>query len=111
MDSPILGGVLAFLGGAAVSMLNYWINVRTLKTNPSALASMSFLRQFLNIAYFVAVFLLAKVLPWDYMPLLLGAAIGLTVPSFLLSLRLMKINDSLSSRKDDPSGKGAEPHE
>lgn len=94
MDSPIVGGLLAFLGGAAVSFLNYRISLRTLKRKPSALASMSVVRQLLSVAYLVAAFLVSKILPWDYVPMLLGAAVGLTVPSVLLSLRLARLNDT-----------------
>lgn len=109
MNAPIVGGLLAFLGGAAVSLLNYWINYRTLKRKPAALASMSVVRQLLSVGYLAAVFLLAKVLPWDYMPLLLGAAIGLTVPSVLLSMRLAKLNDA--HRFGEENAKGEESHE
>lgn len=111
MDAPILGAALAFLGGAAVSALNFWINLRALRKNPAALANLSILRQALSAGYLFAVFLLARVLPWDYLPLLLGAAIGLTVPSVLFSLRLARINDALPAPSDENSGKGDTPHE
>lgn len=111
VDLPVIGGALAFLGGAAVSALNFWINLRTLKANPSALAYMSVVRQLLNVAYLVAVFFLARVLPWGYTAPLVGAAVGLTLPAIFLSMRLAKINDSLSARADASSGKGEEKHE
>ena len=111
MGSPVVGGALAFLGGVAVSWLNYRINLRTLKKKPSALASVSVVRQLLSIGYLVLVFALAGVLPWDHMPLLLGAAVGLTIPSILLAMRLAQINDSLSQSKNNSAEKGADPHE
>lgn len=111
MEAPIVGGALAFLGGAAVSALNYCINLRTLRKKPAALANVSIVRQLLNVGYLAAVFFLARVLPWDYLPLLLGAAIGLTAPAVLLSLRLARINDALPSKTDENSGKGDTPHE
>ena len=113
MTSPVVGGLLAFAGGCAVSVLNFFINRRTLEKKPSALASMSMARQLLSIGYLVLVFLLAKVLPWDHMPLLLGAAIGLTIPSILLALRLAKINDALSKAnkpRPEEAGKGDDSH-
>lgn len=111
MTSPIIGGLLAFLGGCAVSALNFWINLGALKKKPSALASLSIVRQLWSVGYLVAVFFLARVLPWDIVPLLVGAAVGLTVPAFLFSMRLAKINDSLASGSSDPSGKGEDTHE
>ncbi len=106
MDSPIFGGLLAFLGGAAISVLNYFINLQILRKKPSMLASTAVLRQILNVGYLAAVFFLARVLPWDHIPLLVGAAVGLTIPSFLLALRLAKINDARSSAKDENPEKG-----
>ena len=112
MEQPLIGGLLAFLGGAAVSVLNYRLNLRALRKKPSALASLAVLRQALSVAYLVAVFLLARVLPWGMVPLLAGAAVGLTVPAVLLSLKLAKINDAMSAQaKDESSAKGDEPHE
>ena len=110
MDSPVVGGLLAFLFGAAVSLLNYRINLRTLKKNPANIANMSVVRQILSVACLVAVFLLAKVLPWDHIPLLLGAAIGLTVPSILLSFRLAKLNDAASAQAETSTEKGEDPN-
>ena len=114
MDSPIIGGVLAFVFGTAVAVLNYCINLRTLKKNPSAISTMSVVRQILNIACLAAAFLLSRILPWDAVPLLIGAAAGLTIPSFALAVKLAKINDSLQAppEEEDASGeKGDETHE
>ncbi len=111
MDAPIVGGVLAFLGGCAVSLLNYWINLRTLKKRPAALASMSIVREILSIIYLVAAYRLAGVLPWGHVPLLIGAAVGLTVPSIALAGRLAKLNDALSAEAEKTSVKGDETHE
>ena len=108
MGSPIVGGLLAFLGGCAVAALNYAINLRTLKKRPERLASMSILREILSVAYLAAAYLLSKSLPWGHVPLLVGAALGLTLPSVLLSFRLARINDSLSAEADDSSEKGAD---
>ena len=110
MSSPVVGGLLAFLGGCVISVLNYRINLRALKKKPELLASMSVVRQILSVCYLVAVFLLAKVLPWDHIPLLIGAALGLTIPAFLLSMKLARINDSLSADADKSSGKGENPN-
>lgn len=113
MGSPIVGGLLAFLGGCAVSALNYGINLRVLKRRPAALASMSIVREILSVVYLAAAYLLANVLPWGYVPLLVGAALGLTIPSIFLSFRLAKINDALSAdaEGETSSGKGADQNE
>ena len=106
MESPVVGGVLAFLGGCAVSFLNYFINARTLKKKPAALASVSVVRQLFSVGYLALVFFLARVLPWEPMPLLLGAAVGLTIPSILLAMRLAGVNDSMNKARSMKTGKG-----
>ena len=109
MGNPIVGGILAFLGGAVISAVNYGINLTILKKNPALLASLGIVRQLLNVGYLVLVFFLSKRLPWELLPLLIGAAVGLTVPSFLLSMRLARKNESLSSQQSKPSSeKGAD---
>ena len=111
MEAPIIGGLLAFLGGAAVALLNFGLNLRTLKRRPAALPYLSVVRQLLNVGCLAAAFFLADVLPWGRVPLLVGAAVGLTIPAILLSMRLAKINDSLRADADTSSEKGADTHE
>ena len=109
MEHPLIGALLAFLGGAAVALVNHSVNRRALKKKPDALASLSVLRQALSVAYLVLVYLMSRVLPWDMIPLLVGAAVGLTVPAVLLSLRLARLNDGMGKRKtEDASGEGDE---
>ena len=107
MGWQLLGGLLAFLGGAAVSGINYAMNRRALRRRPGALASVSILRQALNVAYLAAVFLMRGVLSWEPAPLLVGAAVGLTVPGILLALLLAKQNDAARNGR----GKGDEANE
>ncbi len=107
----MIGALLAFLGGGAISVLNYRINLRMLKKNPAALSSMSIVRQALNVGYLAAVFFLTRALPWGAAPLLLGAAAGLTIPAIALALRLAKRNDALSKAGKDSSEEGGTSHE
>lgn len=108
MTSPIVGGLLAFLVGGAVSALNYRLNLLVLRNKPAQLANMSFVRQILSVACLVAAFLLGKVLPWGQVPTLIGAALGLTVPAFFFAFRLAKLNDAASEKADKSSEKGAD---
>ena len=101
MDSPFVGALFAFLGGAAVSSLNFAINLRILRKKPSALAGASILRQVLSIAYLAAVFLLSRSLPWGSVPLLLGAAVGLTLPAIGYAFLLARINDRRSAEQTE----------
>ena len=111
VQSPIIGGLLAFLVGCGVAYVNYRINLYTLRKRPNLLATLSGVRQFLNVACLAAAYILGKTLPWGRVPLLVGAAVGLTVPSVLLSLRLAKKNDALAEPSPDESAsKGEDRH-
>ena len=108
MSSPIVGGAVAFLIGFAIAALNYRINLWTLKKKPDRLANLSIVRQALNVACLIAAFLLGKVLPWGQAPMLIGAALGLTVPAIFFAFRLAKLNDAASTQADESSEKGAD---
>ena len=110
MSSPLAGALLAFLGGCVISYVNYRINLYALRRRTSLLATLSAVRQLLSVAYFVLVYALTRALPWGLAPLL-GAAVGLTVPSVLLAMRLARKNDAGEGpAKDTSSEKGEEDH-
>ena len=110
MSSPIIGGILAFLVGFGVSGINYALNLSVLRKKPEAVASLSVVRQALNIGCLAAAFFLSRVLPWGSTPLLVGAALGLTIPSVLLSMRLAKVNDALSESAPHTAEEGDDPN-
>lgn len=90
MDHWLVGGILAALIGALISLLNYRLSLYIVKKNPDMLAMMSVPRQIINIGYLVVVYLVADKTPWELMPLLVGAAIGLTGTMFVCTQRLLK---------------------
>jgi len=77
MVDILLGGGLALLFGAGLSVGNYFLTKKLInrQKNTSPLAVISFLRQTFNIAYLVAIYFLSKVLPWPMEAMLIGAAI------------------------------------
>ena len=108
MSSPIVGGAVGFLIGFAIAALNYRINLRTLRKKPDQLANMSVVRQVLNVACLIAAFLLGKVLPWGQVPMLIGTALGLTIPAIFFAFRLAKLNDAASAQAEQSPEKGAD---
>lgn len=102
----ITAAALALLGGAAVAYLNYRINLRALRKKPDALASLSFLRELLSVVYFVLVFYFSAPLESGRVPVLICAAVGLTIPSVLLAMRLSKISEQMSAQTEESSGEG-----
>ncbi|MBE6884019.1 MAG: hypothetical protein E7487_05390 [Ruminococcaceae bacterium] len=103
MVDILLGGGLALLFGAGLSVGNYFLTKKLInrQKNTSPLAVISFLRQTFNIAYLVAIYFLSKVLPWPMEAMLIGAALGITIPSFLLSAKLSR---SLASPPSKTTG-------
>ena len=64
MESVAVGMVLAFLGGACVAVCNAWITGAKWFQEGARLYACFFVRQTLNVAYLVGLYLLAPLLPW-----------------------------------------------
>ena len=114
MTASWIGGIVSFAIGSVISYLIYRMNLRILKKEPDKLASFSVVRQLLSAGYLFIVFFLSRRLPWNTMAMLLGAAIGLTVPAVLLAFRLAGMNDSASKNtnaaESDIADKGDDAH-
>lgn len=101
MKASLLGAALAFIGGALIALVNDRLTRAAYNKAPERLSRVFPLRQLINLAYLAAVFFLAPLLPWEAAPLLLGGALGLTVPSVLLALRFAK-----GGRTEKSAGEG-----
>lgn len=103
IDNNFAGAILAFVGGAAIAWLCYMLSKYMLKKKPSHFSSMQIVRQLLQIAYLVILFTLGGYTPWEPIWLLVGGCVGITVPMFYFTFRLVKINDSMkrSDEKED----------
>ncbi len=103
MNHPILGAALAFLGGAALSYVNYLLSRTVLRKKPDFVSATAVFRQIFNVAYLAALYFFAPSTPWGLVPLLLGAAFGITLPMFYFTFLLLKEgkNDNHSHTKGD----------
>lgn len=86
MNTDIAAGILAFLPGLGIALLNAWLTRRVMNKSPDKLAMMSIPRQLLNILYLAALYALASLFGWPLIPLLVGGVIGVTIPSVLMAL-------------------------
>lgn len=93
MIGNAVGAAIAFLAGVAVSALNYLLSKRVLQRAPEKYASMTVARQMIQVLYLVAVFFVGERISVSVIWLLVGAALGVTVPSFYFTMRLVRIND------------------
>jgi len=87
MSHWFFGGAAAFVLGAAASLLNYRILKAFMKKNTQTVMAAVGLRQAVNIALLVAVYLLAPLTPWSRAVLLVGAAAGMSAFLFYFTFR------------------------
>ena len=103
-------GVGAFAACLAVSFAVYLISGAMLKSSKSsALAALSLIRQLINVAVFVAGYFIGKAVGLPVIPLLIGAAIGLTLPNIALTFKLS--SDYAKKAQDDKKQNARENNE
>ena len=104
IGTNLFGAALAFAVGAAVAALNYAFSRYLLTTRPSLYVGTQAVRQAVQVAYLVILLLFGKHTPWDTVWLLAGGALGITLPMFYFTYRLVKLNDSLHRKEESPDG-------
>ena len=57
-------------------------------------------RSLSQIGYLALILLLGKYTPWDQMWLLVGGALGITLPMPIFTYRLVKLNDARRKEED-----------
>ena len=100
MNHWITGAIITAAAGAGIAYVNYLLSRYMLKKKPDLLTALPVMRQCFNIAYLAAVYFLAPYTPWDRIPLLVAAVIGITIPMFFFTYLLVKQSDR---QKNDAS--------
>ena len=87
-----LWGLAGFVFGCLIALLNFRLTVRCIqRSNQSKeIMKVSILRQVFNIVALVVAFLVGKWFEAGMMALLIGTALGLTLPAQLLALRFYR---------------------
>lgn len=104
----IIGTAAALAAGAALSAGNCFLTLRVWKKDPGKLPSLFALRQFLNIVFLVAVWFVTPLTPCDRTWVLIGAAIGLTLPTLILTPRIMRTPHDPACKDDTGSDQDKE---
>ena len=102
--SNIVGAAITFLLGAGVATGNYFISRHVLKTNPDKYSLTMVVRQFVQVAFIVLVYMLGDYTPWDRLWLLVGGVLGMTLPMIWYTSRLVKLNDSEKGKEEKSDG-------
>lgn len=103
--NDVLGAVIAFTFGVGISALNYFISKYFLQKSPDKFAMTSVIKQLINVAFLVAVYMLSDSLPWRFSYLIVGAVLGITLPMLVFTRKLLKLNEA---RRGAPDGKEGE---
>ncbi|MBQ8766919.1 MAG: hypothetical protein IJZ16_08940 [Clostridia bacterium] len=106
MNENIVGAIITFVLGFAVAGLNFLLSRAILTKQPEKYAFSTILRQLIQILYIVAVYFVAEKTPWDMMYMLIGAVLGVTLPMFFFTQRLVKINDSMIKNRKEGDENG-----
>lgn len=98
MTADIFGAVAAFAVGVLIAAVNFLIAKYMLKKHPDAFAATTVLRQLLAVLYLALIMFGAKHTPWDQIYLLIGGALGVTLPMFFFTTLLLKINKDTNDK-------------
>ena len=104
MNSDFFGAAVAFAGGVLIAWVNYLFSRRVISKCPERYAAMQIAKQMLQILYMAALFVFGKYTPWDRIWLLVAGTLGITLPMFWFTYKLVKFNDSLKRKEDLTDG-------
>lgn len=93
-----LYGVAGFFAALAAAMLSAFVS-RVLSARGTSLAAVSMMRQLLNVLVLTAAYFVADALEISVVAVLVGAALGLTVPLIYLTFRSIR-RGKKEERKD-----------
>ncbi len=99
----IIAAAVALIVGVSISYVGYLFSKKAVSKGGNGISLMSFVRQAINIAYFVAVYFISAKLGINIIYPLIAAALGITVPMFYFTYRLIK-----NMEKKNPEQKGEE---
>ncbi|MBR6514950.1 MAG: hypothetical protein IKT46_08985 [Clostridia bacterium] len=102
-DNNIVGAVIAFALGAVVAYINYAVSKYLLKTRPDMYSGGQIVRSVIQIGYIVLVYTLGGYTPWNPIWLTVGGCLGITVPMFYFTYRLVRYNDNKKEDEKDGS--------
>ena len=102
VQADLFGAALAFGAGIAVAALNYSVSRLILKKAPAQFAAGTVVRQIIQVGFLLGLYILGEKLPWNRIYLLIGGALGLTLPMIWFTARLIRLNADLQQH---PNGK------
>lgn len=96
MTPHLIGAAITFSVGILIAFLSYLFSSHTIKKKPEHYPSTTIIRQIIQVLYFVAVYFVGEKTELNIIYLLVGAALGITLPMFYFTNKLVKLNDSIN---------------
>ncbi len=106
--TDILGAVITFALGVGIATLNYCISKYFLVKNPDKFAMTTVVKQIFNVGYLVVVYMLGDFLPFKLSYLLIGAVLGITLPMFIYTRKLLQLNEVKRAETRETEGESDE---
>ena len=106
IEKNLIGTGIAFLIGVGIASLNYAVARFVLKKYPAQYASTPVIRQIIQVGYLVALYALGGLTPWDRIWLMVGGALGITLPMPFFTYRLVKLNQEISEKGKEECSNG-----
>lgn len=106
MNQNIIGAVIVAAIGVGVAFINYLISKAILTKSPDKYSMTTVIRQIIQIGFLVIVYFASEKTAYDPMYLLIGAVLGITLPMFLFTKKLLSFNETLygkDKRKEEES--------
>ena len=104
IENNFIGAIIAFLIGLAISAVNSAISKYVLKYHTSKYPFLQLIRTPLQVGYLVVLYFCGEFTPWKTVWLLVGGALGITLPMLFFTYRLVKLNDSLKKKDGESDG-------
>ncbi len=107
MENNFAGAVIAFIAGALLAFGNFRLSEYFLSRHRDKIASVSLIRQLVQVVYILILFFGAEYTPWDRTYLLVGGVLGITLPMIFFTLKLLKQNSASAEqekKEDDKNG-------
>lgn len=104
MNENLVGAIITFALGIVIAYLSFLISKAILTKKPEKFAFSTVLRQIVQIFYLVAVYFISKYAPWDSWYMLIGAVLGVTMPMFYFTHKLLQINQNVNTQSKKKEG-------
>lgn len=96
----IIGAIVCFSAGVVVALVNYAVSKKILSEHPEKLAMSTLLRQVLQVGFLAAVYFIGSQTECSIIYLLMGAAVGITLPMLFLTKKLIAFNEEIHRSSD-----------